>query len=65
MNLYGTTTSPYVRRVRFVLEDLELPYTLVDVFTDAGQAELRARNPLWFLDAHRAHPVLATTAPPR
>lgn len=47
MDLYGSLTSPYVRRVRYVLQDLGLPFTLVDVFTDEGQARLRAKNPLW------------------
>ena len=47
MKLYGTATSPYVRRIRFVLEDLGVPYTLVDVFSDEGQAELRTKTPLW------------------
>jgi len=30
MKLYGTTTSPYVRRVRVVATELALPFTLVD-----------------------------------
>ena len=47
MTLYGTTTSPYVRRVRVVTLELGLPLTWVDTFTDAGQAALRARSPVW------------------
>jgi len=47
MRLFGTLTSPYVRAVRFVLADLKLPYTLVETFTDEGQALLRETNPLW------------------
>ena len=45
--LYGTTTSPYVRRVRIVAAELGVACRLVDVFTDAGQAELRATAPTW------------------
>lgn len=45
--LYGTVTSPYVRRVRLVLHELGLPCTLVDTATEAGQARLRALTPLW------------------
>lgn len=47
MTLYGTTTSPYVRRVQVVTLELGLPLTWVDTFTDAGQAALRARSPVW------------------
>lgn len=47
MTLYGTTTSPYVRRVQVVALELGLPLTRVDTFTDAGQAALRARSPVW------------------
>lgn len=51
MTLYGTTTSPYVRRVRVVALELGLPFTWVDTFTDAGQAALRALNPVWKVPA--------------
>lgn len=51
MRLLGTTTSPYVRRVRAVALELGVPFELVDTFTDAGQAELRALNPLWKVPA--------------
>lgn len=48
MHLYGSYTSPYVRRIRHTLLDHGVPFTLVDVINDAeGQAALRARNPLW------------------
>lgn len=47
MKLYGTTTSPYVRRVRAVALELGVDFTLVDTFTDAGQALLRTKTPLW------------------
>lgn len=45
--LYGTLTSPYVRRVRALAEELGVGFELVDVFTDSGQARLRERNPIW------------------
>ena len=47
MKLYGTLTSPFVRRVRFVADTLGLPYTRVDTATDEGQAALRAVTPFW------------------
>jgi glutathione S-transferase len=51
MKLYGTTTSPFVRRVRVVALELGLPFTVVDTATDAGQAALRALHPLWKMPA--------------
>lgn len=47
MRLYGTVTSPYVRRVRIVAQELGVSYDLVDTTTDEGQAALRSVNPLW------------------
>jgi glutathione S-transferase len=47
MLLFGSPTSPFVRRLRVYCAELGLPYTAVDVFTDAGQARLRATTPLW------------------
>lgn len=47
LRIYGTFTSPYVRRVRVLAHELGVDQELVDTTTDAGQAELRARNPLW------------------
>jgi glutathione S-transferase len=47
MKLYGTTTSPYVRRVRIVAAELGLPFELLDTTTQEGQEALRAVNPLW------------------
>jgi glutathione S-transferase len=47
MKLFGTTTSPYVRRVRVVALELGLPVTWVDTATEAGQAALRTCSPLW------------------
>lgn len=51
MKLYGTLTSPFVRRVRVVAAELSLPFTLVDAFTDEGQAALRQASPIWKVPA--------------
>ena len=41
MKLYGTTTSPFVRRVRVVAEEVGEPIHRIDTATDEGQVELR------------------------
>lgn len=51
IRLYGSNTSPYVRRVRVVADELGLPLELIDSVPDAGQAELRKRNPIWKVPA--------------
>lgn len=45
--LYGSLTSPYVRRVRVVAEELGLAYELRETASEAGQAALRERTPIW------------------
>jgi glutathione S-transferase len=47
MKLYGTTTSPFVRRVRVVLAELGLTHDFVNTAPDEGQAALRAVSPIW------------------
>lgn len=47
MKLYGSITSPYVRRIRFLCLELGIPFQLVDTMTESGQKELREKNPLW------------------
>ncbi len=47
MKLYGTTTSPFVRRVRVVAAEAGVDLPLVNTALDAGQAELRAHSPIW------------------
>jgi glutathione S-transferase len=47
MKLYGTTTSPFVRRVRIVAAELGLPCTLLDVNQEANQAAMRKLSPIW------------------
>lgn len=46
MKLYGTTTSPFVRRVRVVAAELGEPVDRIDTATDAGQAALREISPI-------------------
>ncbi len=50
-DLYGTATSPYVRRVRVVARELGLTYNRIDSADEKGQASLRAVNPLWKVPA--------------
>jgi glutathione S-transferase len=47
MKLYGTTTSPFVRRARVVAAELGVAYDFVNTAADAGQGELRDRSPIW------------------
>lgn len=47
MKLYGTTTSPFVRRVRVVAAEVGVPVELVDTATPEGQARLRELTPIW------------------
>ena len=47
MKLYGTTTSPFVRRLRVVATELDVGYELVNTAHDAGQEALRALSPIW------------------
>lgn len=46
MKLYGTTTSPFVRRVRVVAAEVGTPLELVDTAPEAGQAALREVSPI-------------------
>jgi glutathione S-transferase len=47
MRVYGTVTSPFVRRVRAVAHETGEPVELIDVLAPEGQAALRALTPLW------------------
>lgn len=47
MRLYGTTTSPFVRRVRVVAAEVGEPIELINTASDDGQAALRAVSPIW------------------
>lgn len=46
MKLYGTTTSPFVRRVRIVATELGEPIDRVDTAPEAGMAALREVSPI-------------------
>jgi len=46
MKLYGTTTSPFVRRVRIVAAEVGVELERVDTATDAGMAALREITPI-------------------
>lgn len=46
MKLYGTTTSPFVRRVRVVAAEVGEPVDRIDTAPDAGQAALREVSPI-------------------
>jgi glutathione S-transferase len=47
MKLYGSLTSPFVRRVRIVATELGVAFERVDTVSDEGQKTLRALNPIW------------------
>lgn len=47
LRLFGTTTSPYVRRVRIVAVELGLPVELVPITTPEGQEKLAEVTPIW------------------
>lgn len=46
MKLYGTTTSPFVRRVCIVASEVGEPVERIDTATEAGQAALREVSPI-------------------
>lgn len=47
IRLYGSFTSPFVRRVAYVIQILELTYHQVDTMAERGQEELRKKSPIW------------------
>ena len=51
IRLYGSITSPYVRRVRIVAKELGLEYALLETASAEGQAKLRALTPIWKVPA--------------
>jgi glutathione S-transferase len=46
MKLFGTTTSPFVRRVRVVAAEVGEAVDRIDTATDAGMAQLREVSPI-------------------
>ncbi|HWM85028.1 MAG TPA: glutathione S-transferase family protein [Kofleriaceae bacterium] len=49
MKLYGTTTSPFVRRVRIVAAELGVPFELIRTAGEEGQKTLRGLTPIWMV----------------
>ena len=47
MKLYGSYTSPFVRRVRVVAGEIGVDHELINTATDEGQATLRKLSPIW------------------
>lgn len=47
LELYGTTTSPFVRRVLVVADELGIPTTLHDINDPAVLTTFRALTPVW------------------
>jgi glutathione S-transferase len=45
MKLYGSTTSPFVRRIRLFLENKPYEFINLDIFSAAGRQDLTANNP--------------------
>lgn len=58
LTVYGTVTSPYVRRVRAVALELGVEVALVDTFTEDGNAQLRALSPIWKVPAAKHGDVI-------
>ncbi|HEY4243983.1 MAG TPA: glutathione S-transferase family protein [Kofleriaceae bacterium] len=46
MKLYGTTTSPFVRRIKVIASELGEPVEMIDTMPEEGQALLRAVSPI-------------------
>lgn len=51
LTLYGTVTSPFVRRVRMVAIEAGLEVELVDTSTPEGRERLHAKSPVWKVPA--------------
>jgi glutathione S-transferase len=47
VKLFGTTTSPFVRRVRIVAAEIGAHLELINTATEDGQAQLRKVTPIW------------------
>lgn len=47
LSLIGTTTSPFVRRVRVVCFEKGVDVTLIPALTEEGQAALKKASPVW------------------
>ncbi len=47
IKLFGSITSPFVRRVRVVAQELGVDVNRIDSTTEAGQVAMRAVTPIW------------------
>ena len=47
MKLYGTTTSPFVRRVRVAAAEVGRTFNLINTAHDDGMAALKGCSPIW------------------
>jgi glutathione S-transferase len=45
MQLYGSTTSPYVRRLRIYMQDIEYEFVEVDIFNSRDRSSIAIDNP--------------------
>lgn len=45
MKLYGSQTSPYVRRIRLLLADSDVEFVKLNIFEGPGREQLAALNP--------------------
>jgi glutathione S-transferase len=45
MQLFGSTTSPYVRRLRLFMQDIPYDFVLVDIFNSRDRADMQSDNP--------------------
>lgn len=45
LTLFGSTTSPYVRRLRILMQDIAHEFVLVDIFNSRDRSEIQAENP--------------------
>ncbi|RAU18656.1 glutathione S-transferase family protein [Nitrincola tibetensis] len=45
MKLYGSSTSPYVRRLRAYLEDFDHEFININIYAEEGRSILKAINP--------------------
>jgi len=64
MKLLGTTTSPYTRYFRILLDSIARPYQLLDTRTDAGAAALAEVAPLRKIPVLLLDPARGDQAPP-
>src|SRR6218665_1879428 len=47
MKLYGSPVSPFARRIRFLLSELNLQYEWINTTEEENQTTLRSKNPIW------------------